>query len=82
MKRLNELNELVLKELSLEELKETHLNEIYGSLEFLGLDADGNIHLIISRKSNIQTFVSKLKILKYMFEGKEIVLSIREFKRK
>ncbi|MEM3592173.1 MAG: hypothetical protein QW702_08790 [Candidatus Bathyarchaeia archaeon] len=69
------------EELSLE-LKEAHLNEIYGSLEFLGLDAEGNIHLIISRKSNTQTFISKLKILKFMFEGKEIVLSIREFKRK
>jgi len=57
------------------------LNEIYGYLSYLGLDAEGNIYIILSRKSNDPSFLSKLKILKFQYEGKEIVVSFREFKR-
>ena len=55
------------------------LNKIYGFLDFLGLDAHGNIHIIIKRNGS-KLPLAILKNLKNL-EGKDIVFSIREFKK-
>ena len=50
---------------------------VIGKLEYAGLNADGKIHLIISKESKevILTVVQMLRV----FEGEDVTLDIRKF---
>ena len=54
-------------------------NEIYGYLTWIGLDAFGNIHLIITKQSwfSIPKILRNLKNL----ENKEVKIKIEPFRR-
>ena len=53
--------------------------DVYGFLDYIGLDIENNIHIIMKRNGS-QIPLAILKILKNL-EGKDIVFSIREFKK-
>lgn len=58
-----------------------HFNEIYGKLNFLGLDSEGKIYIILEKESTNDSFILKLKLLKFQFEGENIVVSIRKWRK-
>jgi len=59
-------------------LKAQHKNEIYGCLAYAGIDAEGNIHIVISKKS---TYLNPLVAMLKTFEGKEVRIRVEKFKR-
>lgn len=50
--------------------------DIFAHLEYIGIDAEGNIHIILSKK-NKKIIDSIVKIIK-MLEGREIYIRINE----
>ena len=58
--------------------KEPYL-EVYGSLTYIGLDGEGNTHIIVKKESSFYDLI--LKSIKTVFEGKEVKIRIGLFKR-
>lgn len=52
---------------------------IYGSLDYIGLDAHGNIHFFIEKESSLS--ISKVLRELKEFQGKEVLIIVKPLRR-
>jgi len=54
--------------------------EIFAQLDYIGMDAEGNLHLILSKHSRRIKMSLIIKMIKEMYENQNILLTIKRLR--